>query len=105
MSTRNIIGQNIEFDDDGFMVNPQDWSPEIAVELAKEVGIEALNDRHWVVIEFYRAEYAKQGQAPSLRRITLDGGIPTKELYVLFPKKPAKKIAKIAGLKKPKGCI
>jgi tRNA 2-thiouridine synthesizing protein E len=40
-----------------------------------------------------------------LRRITKAGGVPTKELYTLFPKGPAKKVARIAGLGKPTGCI
>ncbi|NIR36944.1 MAG: TusE/DsrC/DsvC family sulfur relay protein, partial [Actinobacteria bacterium] len=30
---------------------------------------------------------------------------PTKSLFTLFPKKPAKKMAYVAGLPKPKGCI
>jgi tRNA 2-thiouridine synthesizing protein E len=32
-------------------------------------------------------------------------GIPTKDLFALFPKKPAKKMAYIAGLQKPAGCV
>jgi dissimilatory sulfite reductase related protein len=31
--------------------------------------------------------------------------VPIKELYQLFPKGPAKKAAKIAGIPKPRGCI
>jgi len=32
-------------------------------------------------------------------------GVPTKQLYTLFPKKPAKKMAYVSGLPKPKGCV
>jgi len=105
MAVKEIAGHPVEFDAEGFMVNPDDWSKEIAAELAKEVGIEALNDRHWTVIEFCRNDFAEKGEAPSLRRITKAGGVPTKELYKLFPKGPAKKVAKISGLGKPTGCI
>ena len=32
-------------------------------------------------------------------------GVDTKELYQLFPGGPGKLVARIAGLKKPTGCI
>jgi tRNA 2-thiouridine synthesizing protein E len=60
---------------------------------------------HWRVIEFCRADHQKQGEAPTLRRITKEGGVSTKDLYTLFPKGPAKKVARISGLGKPHGCI
>ncbi len=105
MATREIAGKIIEFDEEGFMVNPDDWNKEIATELAKEIGINELNERHWQVLEFSRSDFQEKGEAPSLRRITKAGGVPTKELYKLFPKGPAKKVARIAGLGKPTGCI
>jgi sulfur relay (sulfurtransferase) DsrC/TusE family protein len=33
------------------------------------------------------------------------GGVPVKEQFALFPKKPGKKMAYIAGLPKPHGCV
>lgn len=105
MSTREIAGKNVEFDPEGFMVNPDDWTKDIAAVLAREEGINELNLDHWRVIDFCRADYRKLGEAPTLRRITKEGGVPTKELYTLFPKGPAKKVARIAGLGKPHGCI
>ncbi len=50
-------------------------------------------------------EFDKNGDAPSIRKLTKESGVDTKELYYLFPKGPAKKAARIAGLPKPKGCI
>ena len=105
MSTREIAGKTVEFDEEGFMVNPDDWNKDIAVELAKEIGISDLTDRHWTVIDFSRADFSEKGEAPTLRRITKEGGVPTKELYKLFPKGPAKKVALVSGLGKPTGCI
>ena len=105
MSTREINGQAVKFDEEGFIVNPEDWNRDIATQLAQEEGVGQLNDRHWTVIEFCRSDFEAQGESPTLRRITKAGGVPTKEIYQLFPKGPAKKVARIAGLGKPTGCI
>jgi tRNA 2-thiouridine synthesizing protein E len=105
MSTREIAGKTIDFDKEGFMTNPGDWTREIATALAQEEGIEALTPQHWRVIEFSRSDFQAKGEPPGLRRITKAGGVPTKELYTLFPKGPAKKVARIAGLGKPHGCV
>ena len=56
-------------------------------------------------IEFTREDYALNGDVPTLRRITSSSGVPTKQLYKLFPKKPAKKVAYVSGLHKPSGCL
>jgi tRNA 2-thiouridine synthesizing protein E len=105
MSTREVAGKTIEFDEEGFMVNPDDWDKGIAEVLAQEEGVGQLSERHWTVIEFCRSDFQAQGEAPTLRRITKTGGVPTKEIYKLFPKGPAKKVARISGLGKPTGCI
>ena len=85
-------------------MNPKDWTPEVAETFAKEEGIE-LTDRHWEVINFVRKYYEERGQSPTIRQITVGAGIPTKELFKLFPGGPAKKVARIAGVPKPAGCI
>jgi len=95
---------SVQFDDDGYMTDPHAWSPEIAVAIADSLGL-PLTDRHWVVINFARAEFEANGEAPTLRRITKQTDVNTKELYSLFPGGPAKVAAKIAGLGKPTGCI
>ena len=96
---------NVSFDAEGFMTDPNEWTPEIAAVLASEEGIDELTDQHWVVINFVRDEFTKTGQSPTLRSIGKRSGVNTKELYALYPKGPAKKVARIAGLGKPKGCI
>ncbi len=103
-TTRVVAGQTIAVDTEGFMVDPQVWNDDIAVALAAEIGIE-LTPQHWHVIRFTRQEFAANGDVPTLRRITSAGGVTTKEMYDLFPKKPAKKVAYVAGLHKPSGCI
>jgi tRNA 2-thiouridine synthesizing protein E len=105
MSTREIAGKVVEFDEEGFMVNPAEWNEAIAEELAHDIGLDTLAASHWRVIKFCRADFQETGEAPTLRRITKVGGVPTKELYQLFPKGPAKKVALVSGLGKPHGCI
>lgn len=95
---------SVNLDTEGFMTNPDEWSRDIAEAFAAELGIE-LTPRHWEVIEFCRKDFKETGAVPTIRRITKAGGVPTKEIYKLFPKGPAKKVAKIAGLSKPTGCI
>jgi len=105
METVELVGRKLELDADGHLKNLNDWDKEVAKEFAILEGIEALTDRHWLVIEFMRKEFKEKGDAPSIRKLTKESGVDTKELYALFPKGPAKKAAKIAGLPKPKGCI
>ena len=97
--------KQVQLDAEGFLVDYKEWDEDLAKELAKEEGIEELTDRHWHVIRFMREEYEKTGQVPTIRRLKNAGGIPTKELYALFPNGPAKKAARIAGLPKPQGCV
>ena len=64
-----------------------------------------LTAAHWKVIEFCRKEGMTSGKAPTLRQITSGAGVTTKEMFALFPKGPAKKVAHISGLGKPEGCV
>lgn len=106
MATRTIAGKTVQVNDEGFMTNPAEWTREMAPELAQEEGIAELTAAHWKVIDFCR-ESAKSlnGKSPTLRQITTGTGVQTKELFGLFPKGPAKKVARIAGLGKPEGCV
>ena len=96
--------EKVAVNEEGYLLNPDDWTPEIAEAFAKEMGIE-LTDRHWEIINFVRNYYKEKGQSPTLRQISTGAGVPTKELFKLFPKGPAKKVARIAGVPKPEGCI
>ncbi len=105
MATRDIAGKTVQVNDEGFMTNPAEWTKEIAVELAKEEGIAELTPKHWQVVDFCRQSAKDTGKAPTLRTITNGAGVSTKDLFQLFPKGPAKKVARIAGLGKPEGCV
>ena len=105
MSIRTINNRPIDFDAEGFMTNYKDWDLEVAKQIALEEGIATLNDRHLAVVNYMRKEFESRGDGPSIRKLTKESGVPTKELYELFPGGPAKKAAKVAGIKKPHGCI
>jgi tRNA 2-thiouridine synthesizing protein E len=104
MSTATIAGHAVSVDADGFMTDPQQWTPEIATVIAASVGL-SLTERHWKVIEFCRRDAADKGEPPGLRRIAQGAEIPVKELYQLFPKGPGILAAKVSGLTKPKSCV
>ena len=104
MTTATIAGAEVQIDDEGFLTNPTEWTEDIAKQLAANIGIE-LTDRHWAMIHFIRDDYAANDVTPGTRRVQASGGFTTKEQFELFPKKPQKKSAYIAGVPKPAGCV
>lgn len=96
---------NVAMNAEGYMTDPHQWTREIAEVLAKQEGIDVLTPDHWKIIDYCRDTGLASGKSPTLRQITTGTGISTKDLFTLFPKGPAKKVAKIAGLGKPEGCV
>ncbi len=94
----------LDLDAEGFLLTPEDWTEAFAEQAAAEAGV-TLTQTHWDVLRFVRAEYFAAHGAPNIRRITVGAGIPTKDLFALFPRAPAKTAARLAGVKKPVGCI
>ncbi|MCL1597977.1 MAG: TusE/DsrC/DsvC family sulfur relay protein [Actinomycetia bacterium] len=105
MPVTTIADREIHVDDEGFLTEFDEWDKDLAKVLAANIGIDELTDEHWKVIEFIRADSKEQGETPTLRRVSTVGGTPTKTLFQLFPKKPARKMSYVAGLQKPAGCI
>jgi len=99
-----IAGREVHVDDEGFLTEYDEWNRELGEQLAANIGIEMTED-HWKVVGFLRSDYAEQGETATLRRVQVVGGIPTKQVFQLFPKKPAKKMSYVAGLPKPAGCV
>jgi tRNA 2-thiouridine synthesizing protein E len=104
MPVTEIDGHRVHVDDEGFLTEYGEWDENLAEVLAARIGIE-LTDAHWKVVRFLRSDYAAQGETPTSRRVQVAGGVPVKDQFTLFPKKPAKKMAYIAGLPKPHGCV
>ena len=105
MATKTVAGVDVDVNDEGFFTEPDQWTEEMAPELAAEEGIDELSDDHWTVLRFMRDEYAEKGTGPTVRKLGKSSGVTTKELFKLFPKGPAKLAALCAGIPKPRGCI
>lgn len=105
MTTKFFSGKPLDVDAEGYLARAQDWNEGIAQAIAAEEGLPTLTPDHWKVIHYMRQVYAQRGDGPSIRQLTKESGVDTKLLYQLFPKGPAKKAARIAGIPKPHGCI
>ena len=104
MPVTTLAGRPIQVDDEGFLTDPSQWDEDLGETLATAIGI-TLIDEHWKAIRFLRDDFAEQGETATLRRVSTRGDIPVKQLFTLFPKKPAKKLAYVSGLPKPHGCV
>ena len=104
MTLATIAGKDVHVDPEGFLTEYDEWDEDLARQLAENIGIE-LTDEHLAVVRWLREDYAANRATASLRRITTAGGFDMKKLFELFPKKPAKKMAYVAGLPKPAGCV
>jgi len=104
-------GKQVEVDEDGYIVNLDDWTKEMAEFMSSQDGM-TLPENHWEVINFLRDYYAKYQIAPMIKILVKEIGKVmgpekgnTKYLYELFPDGPAKQACRYAGLPKPTGCV
>lgn len=104
MPTKTLAGTPVDTDDEGYLADHSQWSKDVAAALAAEEGI-ALTGAHWKVLDFIARDFQERGAVPGMRRMNKVGGIPTKDLYALFPDGPIKKAAKISGYPKPASCV
>jgi tRNA 2-thiouridine synthesizing protein E len=111
MATLECDGKSFEIDDDGYLIDWQEWNEGIANQMAKEDGLD-LTEAHWEVIKFLRDYFEKFQIAPMVKILTKElkkkygkekGN--TKYLYELYPAGPAKQACRYAGLPKPTGCV
>ena len=100
---------DLEKTEKGYLVNLDDWSEDVAKEIAAEDSIAELTDKHWDLIKFLRDEYINNNaNQPNERNMVkamskIWGEKPsTKDLYELFPMQPSKQATRIAGLPETK---
>ena len=84
MATKTIAGAQVNVTEEGYLEDMNQWSPEIAKEIAKEVDIE-LTDKHFEVLNYLR-EKTKEGESLTIRKVGKSGITDIKGLYTLFPK-------------------
>lgn len=107
----DLNGKQIAIDDDGYLMNWQDWSTDLISIIANNENIE-LTDAHYEVILFVRAFYLEYKTSPAIRALVkaMEKKLGPEKgnsryLYKLFPDGPAKQATKLAGLPKPVKCI
>ncbi len=94
-------------DGEGYLIDPQDWSKEIAEEFARGENIQLTED-HWDVLLFMRAYYEEHQIAPDARYVIKHltdrlGKQARNRLFELFPYGYVQQTCKIAGMKRPRG--
>ena len=95
----------LEFDGDGFLTDSTIWTEEVAKMIAKEDGIDEMNEKQWAIVKIIRANWEEKGMAPMVRTICQETKIRLREFYELFPLGPARGACRVAGLPKPDGCV
>jgi len=93
-----------ERDGDGYLVDPDEWTPEVAHAMAAADGIE-LDDVKWEQILKAREYYEDQAVVPPIRKFSKHIGADQKEMFKLWMTGPMKPITKYGGLPKPTGCV
>ncbi|MCA9348953.1 TusE/DsrC/DsvC family sulfur relay protein [Candidatus Saccharibacteria bacterium] len=101
---KEIAGQNVEVDAEGYLADLNQWNGEIAKAIASELGITELSQQHWDVINWLRDQKAS-GNELNIRKVGGSGVVDIKQFYQLFPGGPLKNASKIAGLPKPTSCL
>ncbi|MFZ0789373.1 MAG: TusE/DsrC/DsvC family sulfur relay protein [Chromatiaceae bacterium] len=95
---------SVPLDGEGFLVNRDDWSEEVAVELARADDFEMTSQVMDLIVKA-RAMYEEDGVVPPIRIFAKKQKMSTKDLYDIFRKGPMKLICKWGGLPKPTGCV
>ena len=103
MAQKTYAGVTVEVNDEGYFTDPSQWTKEIAVDVAKQEGVE-LTDKHYEMLEYLRNKF-NNGDQLTIRGINKSGIVDVKTFYQMFPGAPLKKSTKIAGIPKPTSCV
>ena len=99
----------VQRDDQGYLLDPDDWTPQIAAMLAAEEGLE-LEDEHWLVLQYIRDYHDEHAVTPDIRHAAKflgnRRGVDKKQgkalIFALFPYGYVKQACKIAGMRRPR---
>lgn len=106
---KTVMGNNYHerFDENGCLINSEDWSIEVAERFAMEEGVE-MTDMHWEIIRFMREYYEEYRIPPMIKIVVKAVGrklgpekVNIGYLYELFPGGLEQQACKIAGLPSP----
>lgn len=95
-----------EVDDEGYLIDPNSWSADVATKFASQENI-PLTEDHWDAINFMRQYYSEHQVAPDVRHVMKHlaerlGSESRNKIFELFPYGYVKQACKIAGMKRPR---
>ena len=100
--------EQLDRDEEGFLLDANDWHPALIEALAAESGLEMTAERH-EVIEYIRGYFEKNLSVPEartlLKHLQTEWGkdkATRRYLYQLFPRGYGQQACKIAGMRKPR---
>lgn len=110
--TLTVNGKTIPTDNEGYLLNPDDWTEEVGLELVKQheaEGHRKVTETGWRLIKYFRDYYDEFMTHPSMNELirlheklehkNFEHEIDYKQnLYELFPHGPIRMLAKMAGL-------
>ncbi len=87
------------FDEDDFIINPDNWTESLAQQLATNAEITALEKSHWEIIHFLRDKYLRLGAIPPMNKVCRELGQDRNAVRTLFGS--CLQLWQIAGLPYP----
>jgi dissimilatory sulfite reductase related protein len=105
MPTIEFQNKTFTVDEEGFLEDFREWSPEWVEYVRTTQGIEQLTDEHWKLLTALQDYQGKYGVVPMVRILSKATGFQMKRIFELFPEGPGKGACKMAGLPKPTGCV
>ena len=99
MNTLTFKGKTYQVDDDGFLLDFEQWGEEFAEGLAPELEIpQGLSKAHWDVINYIRDTYRERGRCPLVNQTCRANDLLLKDLQSLFPTGYMRGACKLAGI-------
>jgi len=87
------------FDRDGFLLEPEIWTPDLAARIAWLDGVAELTPKHWEVIRHVRKQFQATGALPVMRLVCRAAGLDRHKAHKLFSS--CKGLWRVAGLPNP----
>jgi tRNA 2-thiouridine synthesizing protein E len=103
MSQINVAGRAVEVDAEGFLVDFDQWTPEVAEAMAAQEDIPQLTEQHLLVLNTIRDYYRRYKVAPMVHLLVKECSMSFRDLHQLFHKQPGKRAARLAGLPEATG--
>lgn len=98
MEKQQIPDTMPELDEEGFLIDADKWTKEVAEILAQEELPRGFTEDHWRVIDFMRQFYLEYGCPPPVRMIPRRTGVSIRRIHELFPDGLTKSACRYAGM-------